>query len=70
MEPVQIKINILRLFGIDVDTGNGVLDAVTAIGLVAVIFIGLILYRRFSALRKRNAEPNPQNQTRPLPFSN
>ena len=36
-----------KLFGIDVDTGSGLLDAVTIVVLVIVIFGGLILYRRY-----------------------
>jgi hypothetical protein len=60
-ENLSIHLSILKLIGIDVDTGNGVLDAATTIILVIVVFAGLILYRRHSIAKPNNRKAPKSN---------
>jgi hypothetical protein len=56
----SVKVNVFKLLGLDINTGNGVLDGVIAVSVIVVIFAGLISYRRF-------ASPPRPAQRRPKP---
>jgi hypothetical protein len=49
-----ISIDVLRLFHIVVDTGNGTLDALVAVVLVAMIFGGLFFYWRYGRAQRKS----------------
>ena len=51
-----LKLDALRsLFGIDVNTGDGVLDSIIAVGMAAIVLGGFVLYHRSSNVKT----PNP-----------
>jgi hypothetical protein len=60
----SVKVNVFKLLGLDIDTGNGVLDGVIAVSLIVVIFAGLIFYRRYASPTgpaQRRAKPPKVN---------
>ena len=48
-----IKLDVLRLFGIDVNTGDGVLDSIVTVALVVVILGGLVFHHHHGSARTR-----------------